>query len=96
MLTLLATLVLGATQMTAAPETEATARTLAALAEPQPASVVVDCALGSEFLTDCKVLGDDVAGADGAAALQLAAQIPAATARPAAINGRIKVRLTVR
>jgi hypothetical protein len=41
------------------------------------------------------VLGEDVAADDGAAALQLAAQIPAATAQPAAINGRIKVRLQV-
>lgn len=95
MLTLLATLVLGATQMTAAPETQTSAQTLAALAAPQPASVVVDCAVGAEFLTDCKVLGEDVADDDGAAALQLAGQIPAATAQPAAINGRIKVRLQV-
>lgn len=94
MLTLLAALAIGAAQAASPPEPAPTNQSFAALALAQPASVVVDCAVGDgEFLTDCKVVGE--AGDAGAEALLLAAQIPTATARPVALNGRISIRLMV-
>jgi hypothetical protein len=94
MLTLLAALAIGAAQAAAPAEPTPASQSFAALAVAQPESVVVDCAVGdAEFLTDCKVIGE--AGAAGDEALQLAGQIPTATARPVAVNGRISIRLMV-
>jgi hypothetical protein len=92
MITLFAVLAIGAAQA-AAPAPEPAGRSYAALAAAQPESVVVDCAVGAETLTDCKVVGE--AGEAGPDALLLAVQIPAETARSIAVAGRVTIRLTV-